>query len=115
MNDLHQHYCRQCRTPWEHDGAGMIDNPTIVAAHKCPNCSTPGWVVFYGNETHEEMCELEALLEISESEGVPDILRYQAEQDFRRMAQRLHRPNEPPYQEPRGWRELLDIIGRLER
>lgn len=95
MSDVHQHYCRQCRAPWEHDGDKM-EKGTIKDAHKCPTCGTLGWVKFYGNETHDEMVEMEALLEIADDERVPAHTQRQAERDFARMAQRLHRPNEPP-------------------
>jgi len=113
MGDVHQHYCRQCRTPWEHDGDQMISG-TIKEAHKCPNCGTMGWVKFYGNETHDEMCELEALLELSEDERVPGHLQRQAERDFARMAQRLHRPNEPERRQYDSLDELLDMLGGFE-
>lgn len=97
MSDIHQHYCRQCRRPWEHDGEAMENNAQIRAEHHCPVCGTPGWVKFYGNETHEEMCQMEALLETSEDDRLPDGVREQAEMDFARMAQRLHvRPERKP-------------------
>lgn len=95
MSDVHQHYCRQCRTPWEHDGDALQSNPEIRAAHRCPACGTPGWVKYYGNETHDEMCQLEALLEASEDDRLPDGIRDRAERDFARLASRLHRGTEP--------------------
>lgn len=124
MSDVHQHYCRQCRAPWEHDGEQMTDSTVLKAAHKCPSCGTSGYVKFYGNETHDEMCQLEALLELSEDERVPAHTQRQAERDFARMAQRLHRPNEPQglgawgladaYQAGAGIEELLDMLSGFD-
>lgn len=95
MSDVHQHYCRQCRRPWEHDGAQLHTDAAIRRAHKCPVCGTPGWTKFYGTETHEQMCELEALLETSEDMRLPADVREKADHDFAVMASRLHRPNCP--------------------
>lgn len=124
MSDVHQHYCRACRAPWEHDG-DQIDKRTHKSSHQCPSCGTPGWVKFYGNETHDEMCEMEALLELTEDDRVPEPLRSQAECDFRRMARRLHRPGEPeraaapgvwrPYYVDGSLEDLLDALEGLER
>jgi hypothetical protein len=116
MSDLHAHYCRQCRVPWEHDGAEMDTNERLKAAHRCPRCGQSNYVKFYGNETHDEMCEMEALLELSEDERVPESQRYQAERDFARMAQRLHRPSAPyPPQEEDPLVSLLDFWRGLRR
>jgi len=100
VSDIHQHYCRQCRAPWEHDG-DQVKPGGVKAAHKCPHCGTAGFVKFYGNETHDEMCEMEALIELADDDRVPGHLQRQAERDFARMAQRLHRPNEP--ERPGAW------------
>lgn len=94
MSDIHQHYCRQCRASWEHDG-DQIKPGTVRANHQCPSCGTPGWVKYFGTESHDEMCEAERLLEISEDETQPEDVRLQADRNFIRLAQRLHRPCEP--------------------
>lgn len=126
MRDVHQHYCRSCRAPWEHDG-DQIPRGGVKAAHRCPTCGTEGYVKYYGTETHDEMVEMETLCKLSEDDRVPDHVRDQAARDFSRMAQRLHRPNEPaletetrsrsglwslrpPYDAPEGLDELLDLI-----
>lgn len=111
MSDIHQHYCRRCRAPWEHDGDDAATNPEIVAAHACPRCGFAGWVKFYGNETHDEMCEFETLLELSEDERTPEPLRSQAARDFAALARRLHRPGDP---EPAGRHAAQTLEGILD-
>lgn len=118
MSDIHQHYCRRCRAPWEHDGEDAATSPAIVAAHRCPRCDLPGWVKFYGTETHDEMCELETLLELSEDERTPEPLRSQAARDFAALARRLHRPGEAEldgYHVAQTLEDILDMLADLER
>lgn len=93
--DVHRHYCRSCRVPWEHDGDQIQGASQLATAHQCPRCGTEGWVKYYGNETHDEMCELEAFLELAEKEDATCAERAQANRDFARMASRLHRPEKP--------------------
>jgi hypothetical protein len=90
VSDVHQHYCRQCRASWEHDGDEILDDAQNKAAHRCPVCGTPGWSKYFGTETHDEMYDLEELIELSQDERIPDHVRQQARVDFDAMARRLH-------------------------
>jgi hypothetical protein len=123
-SDVHRHYCTSCRHIWEHDGAKIpIWRPgEVTRAHKCPVCGNPGWVKYYGNETHEEMCEMESLLQVAEDDRVPQPIRDRAEVDFERMAERLHRPKSQPrdperpnrYADGAALKMALDILRGLE-
>lgn len=115
MSDVHSHYCTSCRAPWSHDGDKLETNPQIRAGHHCPSCGTAGWSKYYGNETHDEMVELERLLAASEDPNLSEYDRERAEMDFARMARRLHRPNSPVPGDREGVREDDGLTERQAR
>lgn len=92
MSDVHQHFCRACQAPWTHDGDDVdhYDQRSIDNAHTCPRCgAVRAFYKYKGYETPEELAMLEGLINASSDDRLPEHVRHQADEDFKRISREM--------------------------